>query len=368
MKIAILNNLYKPYQKGGAERIIEILKSDLEELGHQTIIITTKPSDKSNPLEIPGVYYLKSSYRKLEKYSLFFRLFWQIGNLFNLKKYFAIKKILKAEKPDLIITNNLMGLGMLNFLVGSQSKRLHVIHDIQLLHPSGLMYFGKEQIINSLYAKCYQLIIKVVTNLDKNVIIASPSRWLLQTHQNRGLFLKHQTVVINNPFKQIDKDMTPSGRKIFLFVGQLEKHKGIDLFIEAANHFKNYQFVAIGTGSLIEQVKDTENLRFVGQKTSTEINNFLSISLALVVPSRCYENSPTVIYEAAASGVPVIAADLGGIPELIDRFGGILFEADNLESLTKAITRLISEEIKPRPLETEDSYGQRILSQLKIST
>lgn len=367
MKIAILNNLYKPYQKGGAERIVEILKSDFEELGHQTVIITTKPDNKPNHLENPGVYYLRSNYRNLENYSLFFRLFWQIGNLFNLRKYFEVKRILKLEKPDIIITNNLMGLGVLTFLVSGKSKHLHIIHDIQLLHPSGLMYFGKEKIINSLYAKCYQRITKVVTNLNKKTVIISPSRWLLQTHQNQGLFLKHKTVVINNPFKPLGQNIATRNRDIFLFIGQLEKHKGIDLFIEAANHFKNYQFVAIGSGQLKEQIEDTENLVFVGQKTAAEINDFLSRSLALIVPSRCYENSPTVIYEAAALGIPVIAANLGGIPELINRFGGLTFHPDDINSLVEAISQSLSEKINPKPFQTEDSYGKRIISQLKIS-
>ncbi len=367
MKIAILNNLYKPYQKGGAERIVEILKSDFEELGHQTIIITTKPDNKPNHLENPGVYYLRSNYRNLENYSLFFRLFWQIGNLFNLKKYFEVKRILKLEKPDIIITNNLMGLGVLTFLVSGKSKHLHIIHDIQLLHPSGLMYFGKEKIINSLYAKCYQLITKTITNLNKEAVIISPSAWLLKAHQNQGLFLKHLTAVINNPFRPLDKNIIINEKNIFLFIGQLEQHKGVDLFIEAANHFKNYQFVAIGNGPLKEQVEDTTNLTFVGQKTSTEINDFLSRSLALIVPSRCYENSPTVIYEAAALGIPVIAANLGGIPELVNRFGGILFEPDNLDSLVEAISKSLSEKITLKLFQKEDSYGKRILSQLKIS-
>lgn len=367
MKIAILNNLYKPYQKGGAERIVEILKSDLEELGYQTFIISTKPNNKQNPSENPGVYYLRSNYRNLWEHSLFFRFFWQVTNLFNLKKYFEIKKILQIEKPDVIITNNLMGLGMLTFLTAGRAKHLHIIHDIQLLHPSGLMYFGKEKIINSLYAKCYQLINKTVTNLNKEAVIVSPSAWLLKTHQNQGLFLKHPTAVINNPFRPLDKNIIINEKSIFLFIGQLEQHKGVDLFIKAANHFKNYQFVAIGDGPLKEQVEDTTNLTFVGQKTSTEINDFLSRSLALIVPSRCYENSPTVIYEAAALGTPVIAASLGGIPELVNRFGGTLFEPDNLDSLVAAISKLLSEKITLKPFQKEDSYGKRILSQLKIS-
>jgi len=51
----------------------------------------------------------------------------------------------------------------------------------------------------------------------------------------------------------------------------------------------------------------------------------------LVVPSLCYENQPTVILEAQQVGLPVIASNIGGIPEMIDE--KFLFKAGDRESL-----------------------------------
>ena len=69
-----------------------------------------------------------------------------------------------------------------------------------------------------------------------------------------------------------------------------------------------------------------------------EILHIMSDSGCLVVPSLCYENSPGVIYEAYSVGLPVLAAKIGGIPELINEFGGYLFETNSHADLTSKMS------------------------------
>lgn len=70
----------------------------------------------------------------------------------------------------------------------------------------------------------------------------------------------------------------------------------------------------------------------------------------LVVPSIWLENSPLVIREAFAAGLPVVASDLGGMAELVTHEGsGLLFEAGNAQALALALARLLDEpELLPR--------------------
>ncbi|MBI3493616.1 MAG: glycosyltransferase [Acidobacteria bacterium] len=76
----------------------------------------------------------------------------------------------------------------------------------------------------------------------------------------------------------------------------------------------------------------------------------LSALDVLVVPSIWPENSPLVIHEAFLAGVPVVAARIGGIPELVeDGRNGLLFRAGDAEDLARALTRLVRE---PGLLET----------------
>jgi glycosyltransferase involved in cell wall biosynthesis len=55
----------------------------------------------------------------------------------------------------------------------------------------------------------------------------------------------------------------------------------------------------------------------------------------LVVPSLCYENSPSVVYEAVSQGLPFIGSDLGGLAELTETFDGLKFKADDALDLQK---------------------------------
>jgi len=61
----------------------------------------------------------------------------------------------------------------------------------------------------------------------------------------------------------------------------------------------------------------------------------------LVVPSLCYENSPTVIYEILALGLPVLAANIGGVAELISEGkNGWTYPAGDFKTLSKKITSI----------------------------
>ena len=360
MKIGLINNLYKPYNKGGAERIVELLADELRQLGYTVFIITTRPTSKKDNEE-PGVYYLKSKYSDLNHLSYVARLIWQIGNLININKYFQILNILKTEKPDLVISHNLMGLGLLapRAINNSGARQIQVLHDIQLLHPSGLMYFSHEKLINSVFARIYQCITGLM--FPENANIVSPSKWLLDLHVAHGLFKNNNRSVITNPLMIKDRDTSVKKNNSFLIAGQVEYHKGVDLFVEAASHFPEYDFLVAGSGSYKNLITETDNLRLIGQKTSVEISKLLSESLAVIIPSRCYENSPTIIYEAASVGTPSIAASIGGIPELIERFGGLLFKPDNSDSLIKTITEFLNSGVTLKPLPAPENYAEKLL-------
>lgn len=362
MKILLLNNLFIPYQRGGAERIVELSAQEFKDAGHSVKIVCTYPKHaRKKDTEREDVFYLPSNYYHLSEKSFVYRFFWQIINLFNFTQARRLQKILKQEKPDLIIAHNLMGLGgFIPKIIKKQgSKLILTLHDIQWLHPSGLLYFGEEKIIDILPAKIYQFLGKcLLKSGPQNTQIIAPSAWLLNLYQKRGFFKNQICTVIPNPLA-INKNITQSRQKQFLFIGQAGHHKGLDLFLKAAASFPAYTFAVIG-----EHLEKSlsNNVKFLGRLSSLEVNTELAQSLALIVPSRCYENSPTVIYEAQQTETPVIAAALGGIPELIDRWGGLLFEPDNLNSLIETLNYFIKEgaPLKTPPL--PPPYGEQVLN------
>ncbi|HTX87004.1 MAG TPA: glycosyltransferase family 4 protein [Candidatus Nanoarchaeia archaeon] len=351
MKIIIINNLYSPWARGGAERIAEKTVEGLAKAGHEVFVIATAPSESRTD----KIYYLPSIFYNLEKYPLAVRFFWHLWDLVNFVNAKKIKKFLADKKPDLVITHNLQGIGYLlpRLLRKMKIKHIHTLHDIQLLHPSGLMIWAKEKMIDTLPAKIYQAITRALIVLPAAVI--SPSAWLLREHEKKGFFEKSAKIVLPNYFNQlkIKNEKLKIGRNSFsfLYVGQIEEHKGVNFLVAAFSKIllenPAAELIVVGGGAKLEEIKRLAEgkaaIKILGRKNENEVRELMLAADCLIVPSLCYENSPTVIYEAIASRLPVIGAKIGGITELLEAAGGILFEPGNADDLAKKIAEIIKD-------------------------
>ena len=133
----------------------------------------------------------------------------------------------------------------------------------------------------------------------------------------------------------------------FLYLGQIEKHKGIIFLVESFIDLCKKQNIQAelniaGDGSefkkLQSMVKDHENIILHGKVDRVELPKLFEQTNMTVVPSLCYENSPTVIFESFSFGVPVLASRVEGIAELIkEGENGITFETGNMTSLQEKI-------------------------------
>ncbi|NCF75218.1 MAG: glycosyltransferase [Xanthomonadaceae bacterium] len=363
MKVCLINNLYKPFARGGAERVVENIVNVLKADGYEVFVITTKPIFKKVKNRDVKVYYFFPLnlfwIGNIEKHNILCRLFWHFFDIFNLHSYFRIKKILQEENPDLVITHNLKGIGYLipKAINSLGIKYFHTLHDIQLAIPSGVLIKGEENNWKNKFflIKLYQKINKKLFSYPK--IIISPSKWLLDFYSKKGFFQKSKKIVLKNPLykSQIQNhklqinsiprfDAGQNSKFVFMYVGQIEKHKGIlfliKVFKRLSEQIKNIDFrlTIIGGGSESQKIKqiskDNFKIIFLGKLHHKELNNFFVQSNCLIVPSLCYENSPTVIYESLSFGVPVLAADIGGIAELIqDNKNGYIFKAGDENDL-----------------------------------
>ena len=100
-----------------------------------------------------------------------------------------------------------------------------------------------------------------------------------------------------------------------------------------------YQLFIVGTGPLKDSLPDTcGHIRFLGFKEWNELKPIVSRARFVVVPSEWHENNPFSVIEAHCLGTPVLGANIGGIPELIDApTNGMLFEPGNKEELKTKI-------------------------------
>lgn len=347
MKVCIINNLYEPYDRGGAEQVVKNITEKLEK-DHDIFLISTKPFWKKEKSE-KKIYYIHSFYYCLEKVPKIFRLFWHVYKMFDVYSLLRVYFILRQEKPDLVLTHNLLGISfLLPFLFRFLGiKCVHTLHDIQLLHPSGLVLCGNEGSLNSFSAKFYQFFTSFLFSFAK--IIVSPSEWLIGEHEKRYFFKNAKKVIMLNP---LNRDMVIHKKKKngvfrFIFLGQIEDHKGVFLLVDAFLRIKNNkkELVIIGGGSKLKFLKDEygqyENIKILGKIENKEAMDYLRESDCLLVPSLCYENSPTVIYESFFMGVPVVASDIGGNVELVKSYGGLLFRSGNIFDLSVKMEQII---------------------------
>ena len=351
MKICLINNLYQPFNRGGAERVVETIANGLIKAGHEVFIICTKP--RFSKLRITNyklrIYYLNSLYYNLNKLPKFFRLVWHLWDMFDIVGYFKIKKILQRENCDAVIANNLMGVG---FLAVPAVKRLkikliQIVHDIQLIHPSGLLRFGEENKINTLLARNYAgLMSRIVDSPD---IVIFPSRWLMDIHLDKIFFIKSKRIVLPNPIETSRKAIggnSAAGFK-FIFIGQIEEHKGVFLLIETFKTIKRKypeaELTIAGNGSKRTEAEALgAGVKFLDWPGEAAADKLLSSSHCLVYPSLVYENCPNAIQRALAAGLPVLASELGGIPELLSKNAGILFKPADVEKLAEKMEWIIN--------------------------
>ena len=373
MKICLVNNLLAPWSRGGAEKIVNTLAEAVLADGHEVIFISTKPPGAATPPTKIKHYYLSSCYQALSGWPYLVKLFWHSGDFFNIFRYQKLKKFLQAEAPDLLITNNLTGIG---FFIGRLAQKLqikhsHILHDIQLLHPSGLLPYGRVGELATPLAKFYQSLTR--QHLGQPRVVVAPSQWLMNEHLKRHFFTDSLSIVRLNPVDNLSAtNHRPFDKAvveyIFLFVGQIEEHKGIKLLLSAWTDFisrtkAEAKLKIVGDGSLLASLKltKTPQVEFVGRLAGQALSQSYAQANCLVVPSLCYENSPTVIYEATLAGLPVIASALGGSKELLADDYLFRPEVKNLSDKLFWAYQKRSELIAPRlALLSGAAYWQRL--------
>ena len=189
-------------------------------------------------------------------------------------------------------------------------------------------------------------------------LLISPSRYLAERFVERGLPAS-KVCVINNGidiarFRDIKKIESKKIR--FGYIGQIIRHKGIEKLIRSMSMLsdtekKDISLSIVGTGeklffnyckNLAAKLNISGFTKFRGPLDNREIAKVYREIDVLIVPSIWPENSPVTIMEALASKVPVLASDIGGMPELVhEGVTGYLHRYDDACSLTKSIRKII---------------------------
>ena len=172
--------------------------------------------------------------------------------------------------------------------------------------------------------------------------VICPSHFMKEKMDTNPIF-KEKTVALHNfidkvEWKEVEK------KEYVLYFGRFSEEKGIGTLIEACKQLPDIKFIFAGTGPLEYELNSVDNIKNVGFQKGEALEKLIREARFSVYTSEWYENCPFSVMESQMYGTPVLGADIGGIPELIqvDKTGE-LFESGSVLELKQKIEKLWSD-------------------------
>lgn len=362
MKICIIAPLFDPWLIGGAERYTKTLTEELS-TKHQVIVITTTgPSSRmqnqsvKNPIvfeirprNITTLYDMNYNYSSIGSAK---KTLWHLFDIWNLSSYLKIKKILKKEKPDLIHTNGIKGFSPSLFSVIKHLRipHVHTIHDYELISRWANLYrkgnpISKFNLLDTSYVFYLR---KISSSVDA---VIAPSKFAMDLHEKLGFFRNSHKYIIPHGNK-LNKNTKLSDvfSREFLYIGQIAESKGPQIIVKAFKRLteKSARLHIVGRGPYSDTLKlmasGDERIILHGFVPDEDLDEIFKKCACAVVPSLWYEIFGYVVHEVMSKGLPVIASNIGAIPELVkDGYNGFLFEPGDIDSLHRIIETLVND-------------------------
>ncbi|MBE6740862.1 MAG: glycosyltransferase family 4 protein [Ruminococcaceae bacterium] len=368
MKILIINKFLHP--NGGSETYIFRLGDYLKSVGHEVQYFGMEHEGRcvSNDLDLYTENMDFHGGSKLKK------LTYPVKTIYSRDAKKKLTAVLNNFQPDVIHINNFNYQLTPSIIYASQKyrrkikKKVNIVftaHDYQLLCPNHMFFDMNDNICEKCLGGNFKNCAKnncIHSSKAKSIIgtaeatlykrlrtykyidtIICCSEFLKEKMDTNPLF-KNKTVAIHNFIDKID---VPKCQKqdYVLYFGRFSKEKGVNLLLEA----KDINFVCAGKGELEEEMNAAENITNLGFKSGYELRELIAKAKCSVYPSIWYENCPYSVMESIMLGTPVIGANIGGLPELIENERtGLLFESGNVDALKNAIEKLQDDSLADR--------------------
>ena len=357
MKVLLINKYF--YLKGGAETVFFKTISLLRSKGHEVIPVSTR-NEKNLPGENP--YFI--TYPEFRDIRFREKVRHINSFFFNREASKKIEEAILKEKPDIAHIHLMFSSFSVSILPIFKKYNIPVVitvHDYRLVCPASALLNGKSQICtqcrNGRYYRCLinncgksgyiesllftaemyfrKFFYPIGRYIDKFIFVSHAS-YRLYTELNPK-FKKYAHQIIYNPIERDDDLDQPYRGKYILYFGRLSEEKGIKTLMHVAERLQNIQIKLAGTGDFpLHDIP--KNVELLGFKSGKDLKKVILESTYVIVPSEWYEPFGLCAAEAMALGKPVIASNIGGLPEIVeDRINGYLFDYGNAESLYQTI-------------------------------
>lgn len=364
MRILMINKFL--YPNGGSETYIFKLGDYLQRLGHEVQYFGMEHEGRC----VGNAVNAYTSDMDFHGGSMLAKWTYPVKTIYSTEARKKIRLVLDDFNPDVCHLNNFNYQLTPSIILeiqkwrkeGHKCRIVFTAHDHQLVCPNHLCYnpntgencekcFGGH-FLNCIKGKCIHgsTAKSLIGTLEavfwnwKGVYkyfdaIVCASKFLKNKLDSNPLLVK-KTVAIHN-FVDKEKWEDIVKKEYVLYFGRFSKEKGIHTLIKVCRELPDIQFIFAGAGPLEDEINDVHNIENVGFQQKETLKKLIQEARFSICPSECYENCPFSVMESQIYGTPVLGADIGGIPELIDvGKTGELFESGNIDELKEKIQKL----------------------------
>jgi len=344
MRVAIVCPRFYPYIGGVETHVLEISKRLAKKFDIE--VITTDPTGKLKKFE--------------EMYGFKVRRFKSFAP--NEAYYFSLDlyRFIKREKYDIIHAHNYHAFpALLAFLAKNNSKFIFTPH-----------YHGKgHSFIRDILHKPYKVIgRKMFEDADAIICVSRfEKKLVLKNFHVKRLYVIPNGINLEEFNKFINIKNNKKDYKRLLFVGRIEKYKGLQYVVKALKYLPDFKLDVVGAGSyktniikLASKIGVLDRIRFYQNLSREELLKLYAKAGVLVLLSK-FEAYGIVVSEALASRTPCIVARTSALAEFIDNKNvfGIDYPID-VKELAELIRRVSEIKVKGVKLISWDEVAKRV--------
>ena len=364
MKILMINKFLHP--NGGSETYIFRLGDYLKSQGHEVQYFGMEHTGRCVGNRV-NAYTSDMDFHGGSKLS---KLTYPIKTIYSSEARKKLRLVLEDFRPDVCHLNNFNYQLTPSILLeiakwkreGHPCRVVYTAHDLQLVCPNHMCSnpnTGENcekclggHFLNCMKGRCIHgsLAKSAVGTLEamlwngcgvyKNIDVIICCSEFLKTKMDTNPLFSGKTVAIHNFVDRISYEKAEK-KDYVLYFGRFSREKGIDTLIQVCKALPEIPFIFAGTGPLEEEIAGVPNIQNVGFQRGQALETLIREARFSVYPSEWYENCPFSVMESQMYGTPVLGANIGGIPELIEPGKtGELFESGNAAQLKEKIQAL----------------------------
>ena len=364
MKILMINKFLHP--NGGSETYIFKLGAYLQSMGHEVQYFGMEHEGRCVGNRV-NAYTSDMDFHGGSKLS---KLTYPLKTIYSSEARKKLRLVLEDFQPEVCHLNNfnyqLTPSTLLEIAKwkkeGHPCRVIFTAHDYQLVCPNHMCnnpntgencekclggHFGnctKGKCIHGSLAKSAVGTLEAMLwngcGVYKNIDVMICCSEFLKTKMDCNPLFAGKTLALHNFVDKVERKETEK-QDYVLYFGRFSREKGIDTLLKVCKALPDIPFVFAGTGPLEGEIAGVPNIKNVGFQRGQALENLIRQARFSVYPSQWYENCPFSVMESQLYGTPVLGADIGGIPELIEvGKTGELFESGNAAQLEEIIRTL----------------------------